>query len=564
MPKKRKILILSVPFSGHLNVLKNLIEDHKDLFEFKLIITGWTNIRADLIDLNIEKEIIETSELKETDPALWTFPRVSEQLERCIKITEEFNPDIILYDFFSIEGYFLGKLLGIPYWCSIPALISPFNNRSYLTQKISAAKNQKSIKEISKKFGIEIKQQEIEMISDGFHFPGQINILWSYSSVVPIDFKKNRLDVPYVFVGSAKENRRSQKVKNPRPRIYFSFGTVVMNNLWNQQEETRQRLIDFIVYLSRTWKNRPWDITFVSQDKKIMDSFPDNWHVIKFADQMKELGEADVFVTHAGSNGFHEAIVQKTPMIAIPFFGDQPLVAQTIERLGLGISLGKDSEIDTHKSMGFLDKNLAESLDQAISKILNDEKFAKTFDKLDLSRLDITSLLEGKIHFDEGDLLFGTNIARKKYVEETDSQQEFKILEFKAFSELVSKENALPRIVDIYHDVVLSNDYFEKDINSNLKPYTEILKKYKEHLGGASDFGTMCIKGLDFFSDLFKIHFILTEYDPQINYITTKEIEHVIINKDRFKKSVIFYDQVASAWIPITYEEVVARFLKAK
>lgn len=562
MPR-RKLLILSVPFSGHLNVLKDLIKDSANTFDFKLVITGWTNIHADLTDLNIETEVIAPSELKETDPALWTFPRVLEQLGRCIKIAEDFKPDLILYDFFSIEGYFLGKILNIPYLCSVPALIGPFNNQAYLIEKLSTSKNQASIKSISEKFAIEVNQQEIEMISDGLHMPGQVNIVWSYKNVVPNNFRENRLNVPYVFVGSEKENRKSFTARhNTRPKIYFSFGTVVMNNLWNQQEETREKLIDFMNYFSEICKNRPWDITFVSQDKKVIDAFPDNWKVLKIADQVKELAEADIFITHAGSNGFHEAIVQKTPMIAIPFFGDQPLVAQTIERLELGINLGETPDIDTRKSKSFLNHELADNLDRAISKILNNENFAKTFDQLDLTHTDIVSLLEGKIRFNEGDLLFGTNIARKKYVEESDSQEEFKILEFKAFSELVSKENALPRIVDIYHDVVLSNDYFEKDVNSNLKPYIEILKRYKEHLGGASDFATMCMKGLDFFSELFKIHFILTEYNPQNNYVTTKEIEHIMANEPKFKKSVIFYDQVASLWIPITYEEVGARFLK--
>ncbi|MBA3733073.1 glycosyltransferase family 1 protein [Patescibacteria group bacterium] len=563
MSAKKKIIIFSVPFSGHLNVLKDFIKEHGNSFDFKLVITGWSNISANLDSLETETTIIQNSELHETDPALWTFPRLVNQLEECLKIARSFKPDIVLYDFFSIEGYFVGKILGIPYWSSIPALMGPFENREYLSNKFFIPINQESIKTISKKFNVEINEDEIEMISDGFHFPGQVNIVWSYKSITPENFKKNRKDVPYIFVGNLKENYKSLrtiKVKN-NPKIYFSLGTVIMNNLWSQQEDTKKKLIDFITYLADLWKDRPWNIVFITQGKNIIETTPKNWTMFTTADQIVELKESDIFVTHGGNNSFHEAVLSKVPMVVIPFFGDQPLIGKKVEELGIGINLLNHTDISTQNSKEFLNNELAEKVDKAIQNILDTDKYRKAFDNLNLEHTEIKSFFEGKISFSEGDLLFGTNIARKKYVEKTDCQEEFKILEFKAFSELISKENALPRIVDIYHDVVLNNEYFEKDVNSSLNPYTEILKRYKEYLGESTDFCTMCIKGLDFFSELFKIHFILTEYDSETNYITTKEIMHIINNREKFEKSVIFYDKVSTAWVPIGFEEVKEKFL---
>ena len=174
MPKKKKILIFSPPFGGHLYILKELILKNKSKYNFKLVITGWKNIQPDLGNLKNLTTILAKSNLKETDPCLWTFKRVYELLDDVLSITKKFEPDLIIYDFFSIEGYFAGKILNIPYWSSIPALIGPSENQKYLKSKLSAKTNQKFIKKIEKKLNIKIDKNEIEIISDGLHLPGEL------------------------------------------------------------------------------------------------------------------------------------------------------------------------------------------------------------------------------------------------------------------------------------------------------------------------------------------------------------------------------------------------------
>src|SRR3989344_4298250 len=131
----KKIVLLSPPFSGHLNVLKDLIRKYRHEFDFYLIITGWTNIKPDLTGVDVPVNLIAKSELRETDPAIWTLPRVAELLEICVAAIKDIKPDLIIYDFFSIEGNIVGKMLGIPYWCSIPAFIGPFLHQKYLVSK---------------------------------------------------------------------------------------------------------------------------------------------------------------------------------------------------------------------------------------------------------------------------------------------------------------------------------------------------------------------------------------------------------------------------------------------
>jgi hypothetical protein len=329
MLKHKKILVFCPPFNGHLNVLKTLIEHYKTSCQFKIIITGWSNIPLDISSLPTEGVIIGKTELHETDPCLWTFQRMIDLLPDVLEIVKEFKPDSIIYDFFSLEGYAVGKILNIPTICSIPAMVGPFKETSYLANKLSEPSNQISIAKLQELYGLTF--DNIEMISDGFHMPGDVNLIWSYQTVTPENFLEGRANKPYVFIGNL--SKALPRVVQQKQTIYFSLGTVVMNNLWNQQEKIQVQLKDFINQLAIMWADAPWNVIFVTQGKDVLDMVPKNWSCINNANQILELSRADLFITHGGSNSFHEAIIHNVPMIVIPFFGDQPLVGSVTEKL---------------------------------------------------------------------------------------------------------------------------------------------------------------------------------------------------------------------------------------
>ena len=558
MAANQKILIFCPPFSGHFNVIKDMINASKDSIEWKIVITGWTNVKIELGDLMKNSIVLADSLLNDTDPALWTFPRAVQLLDPCLKITTDFQPDLIIYDFFSLEGKFVGDLMNVPTWSSIPAFVGSFANKEYVENKLSSKENKQALAILSTKYGISVKSDTLEMISDGLHIPAELNLVWSYKSITPLDFMNGRREKPYVFVGSSKEllPNLPEHETNASPTIYLSFGTVVMNNLWNQQDELRQRLTSFIAILAKRWTGNPWNIVFTTQGKQILQHYPKNWTIKESADQVTALAKADVFITHGGSNSFHESLLMGTPVVVVPFFGDQPLLARSAQELGVGINLVPNAAIDTHASKSFLSDGLVDRMDKAVHTILNTPTYRNTIKAIDFQHDNVYDLIEGKITFQEGDLLFGTNVARKKYVDENDLQTEFTILEFKAFSELAPHKRSLPRIVDIYHDVILDEAYFNTDTQSDLLPYVKHLKEYKEYLAGETDFEKMCIKGLDFFSQYYKIHFILSDYDPELNPITKAEINHILNNEERLKSSVTFYKSVKGRWRIVNYDEV--------
>lgn len=395
---RKKILIFSPPFSGHLNVLKDLIRLCEGIYQIKLVITGWQGIQADLNGVEVPVEELGITPLRETDPALWTFPRVVELAGKCLAIARDFKPDLIIYDFFSLEGVLVGKILNITYWCSIPALIGPFTHQDYCREKLENPIVSEALSVLRNRYGDIFEREKIEMISDGLHVAGDKNIVWSYPSLVPVNFMINRADKTYRFVGNLRGKRLAQRRQLPeRPKIYLSLGTVVMGNIWNQQSEIRSKLVSFFKALVEQWGDA-WDVTFVTQGQAVLDKYPASWDVVERADQMAALSEASAFVTHGGANSFHEAVLQRVPMVAVPFFGDQPLVAEQIERLGIGLDVVKDSGIDTRKSKDFLGPDLAFQVDHAVRQILTHyEEYQRTFERLELQAENILELFAREI-----------------------------------------------------------------------------------------------------------------------------------------------------------------------
>lgn len=519
----KKVLVFSPPFSGHLNILKEMIKDTKNNFTYHLVITGWTNITPDLSGLEtISVSILDGGELKETDPALWTFPRAVKLLPDTLKLVDDFKPDVIIYDFFSIEGNLAGRLREIPYWCSIPALIGPNDNFEYCQKKLSDSINQSALAELKQKYGLKIGDDGVEMISDGFHLPGQINLIWSFIEITPSDFMNHRQDLPYVFVGNLRgDNYEKSNYKNNKPLIYFSLGTVVMNNLWNQQADTREKLKKFIKDLSDRWSEKDYQVIFITQGKHVLDKYPQNWWVYDSVDQVEVLSRADVFITHGGSNGFHEAIMQKVPMLLIPFFGDQLLVAQTAEKLGIGLQVGGSSSIDTHSSKDFLNNELVDNLDRRVAEVLNSDRFASQYIEIELSRFPVRELLFAGLPHKEGELVIGS-----------------------AYNIPKAKEELPIRVADYLELLGVDDD----DLPSQkVKNIVSVLKALTAKCTTLADKEFVI---LNLFSRLYRLHLPLSsEKEPQIEFVK-KHLDHL-------GGSITFYKKLPSAWVPLSKDVVV-------
>jgi len=87
---------------------------------------------------------------------------------------------------------------------------------------------------------------------------------------------------------------------------------------------------------------------------------PENFILRETLPQLDVLSKCHGFISHGGANSMHEALGFGVPMVVVPVFGDQPINADTVARLGAGFSFRRPFETLT-----------VEALRQAVMAILN-------------------------------------------------------------------------------------------------------------------------------------------------------------------------------------------------
>merc|ERR1719291_1496733 len=65
---------------------------------------------------------------------------------------------------------------------------------------------------------------------------------------------------------------------------------------------------------------------------------PSNFFLRREVQQLEVLKRCSAFVTHGGANSMHEALAYGVPLAVVPIFGDQPTNADTVARIGAGVS----------------------------------------------------------------------------------------------------------------------------------------------------------------------------------------------------------------------------------
>ncbi len=92
--------------------------------------------------------------------------------------------------------------------------------------------------------------------------------------------------------------------------------------------------------------------------------------VVDYVDQWAVLGEADLFITHHGTNSTHESIFHEVPMISYPFFGDQPALARRCQKFGLAVALTAAPQAPvTPETLGSALRRLADERDRFAARL---------------------------------------------------------------------------------------------------------------------------------------------------------------------------------------------------
>jgi UDP:flavonoid glycosyltransferase YjiC (YdhE family) len=374
-----------------------MVARYRHEYEFALVLVDRTNTAPDLTDLRVPVVTPVACHSFTNTPAGEVFARANDVLDECVALARVFEPDLVIYDFCAVEGYFVGRVLGIRSWCSIPGLIGPLSDREYLARCLSTAANQEALTAIRERYGVRVRADDVELISNSLYLPAELNLLWSYPAVTPADFLDNRHSARYRFVGYPTDGYPRRGSRSGAALIYLSFGTEVMDNLWYDQRQTRDGVRRCVAGLAERWASRDIEVAFATMDKPVLARYPANWRVYGTVDQQRTLSGADVFVTHGGSNSLHEAILYQVPMLVAPFFGDQMLIGRRVQQLGIGIALDVPETTDKDSPKDHLDDRLAERMDEAVNRILADDRYRRSYAAIPLDSTPPLRELEATI-----------------------------------------------------------------------------------------------------------------------------------------------------------------------
>ncbi|POG80956.1 glycosyltransferase family 1 protein [Rhizophagus irregularis DAOM 181602=DAOM 197198] len=140
--------------------------------------------------------------------------------------------------------------------------------------------------------------------------------------------------------------------------LYVAFGTrfytTIENNnkiLQSLYEAINNKMVDGVVWaLSETSKDdfSP-TLNFIDgtqvQTLPILNNEHPHIHITKFAPQFAVLNHTNtkLFFSHGGAGSTHESLYTGTPMLVLPFGGDQMGNAQRLETAGIALSLNKNA-----------------------------------------------------------------------------------------------------------------------------------------------------------------------------------------------------------------------------
>ena len=213
-------------------------------------------------------------------------------------------------------------------------LLSDFYNVDLKNTPESVVSRIKQIEmEFYLKSGYKHNYLDNSMTKQGF------NIVYTSKEFQPYS---NLLDNSYHFAGNNIQYRQTLKTKQnynftkEEKVVLISFGSIISSN---------NNLIGLYSKMMRYFSkyNARFILNIGKIDKVMFDFVPQNFILENGINQLELLDLSDLFITHGGMNGVSEAIQLNAPMIVIPQVMDQFLVAEQVERTGIGQIIKNDN-----------------------------------------------------------------------------------------------------------------------------------------------------------------------------------------------------------------------------
>ena len=270
-------------------------------------------------------------------------------------------PDYIVHDSLCTWGKQIAAILGYPsvnLMHSFPITKSSITfskQTALLLPKVGFYKIKNRLKTNSSQKILKQKYNINLSLADTMINRENLNIVYTSKHIAPDSFQSKK---DFVFVGPSLFFKKESS-DFPYDRlagkkiVYISLGT-----LHNDNPTFYDMCIrafsggDYIVVLS---------IGFQIDPNQFCDC-PDNFIIQQSVPQQILLKHVDLFITHAGMNSVNEAVCNGVPMLMFPHQFEQYLIAQKIEKMGIGRLMS-------------IKKMTPDVLYSLVHELINDSKF---------------------------------------------------------------------------------------------------------------------------------------------------------------------------------------------
>ncbi|HWA20745.1 MAG TPA: glycosyltransferase [Devosia sp.] len=253
-----------------------------------------------------------------------------------IEEVARFKPDLVLYDGFAVVARVVAAALSIPAVIvnSAHGIYGP-EFRPVLAREPRVAIDARchaAVERLRSAFGIQ-DASPFSYVAD----PSPVLNIHVEPKEWYTEAQKAKLG-PLAYFGAVPDRSFARPQRHGgRPRVLVSFGTIVWR-YWTAEALAALAAIADGVEASGAEGVMTVGGATVS-DEALAALVRPGVRVERFLDQWKELGEADVFITHHGIGSTHESVARGTPMLSFPFFWDQPQLAARAQEFGLALPL---------------------------------------------------------------------------------------------------------------------------------------------------------------------------------------------------------------------------------
>lgn len=242
-----------------------------------------------------------------------------ERADRVLKLSAEWQPDLIVCDEVDFGSMIAAERLGLPHATVLVVAAGSFVRPDVVADRLDALRGEHGLPP-----------------DPGLAMPGRHLVL----SPIPPSFRDPAYPLPpnalslrpdAVEPTGAGVTPSWLPPPSEKPTVYFTLGTV-----FNMESG------DLFARVLSGLRELPINVVVTVGRELDPESFgpqPDNVHIEGYIPQSALLPHCDLVVNHGGSGSVIGTLAHGVPMVVIPMGADQPLNAARCEQLGVGIAL---------------------------------------------------------------------------------------------------------------------------------------------------------------------------------------------------------------------------------